>query len=317
MAMSDYLFATADDCRQCLAHRPTFVETSVGMIEYADRGEGPVLLSAHGSPGGYDQGLAMVEVFRKNGYRIISPSRPGYLGTDASLGESVEAQGDALAALLEALEIDSVVAMGTSGGGPPTYQFAERHPDKVRALIEIDSVSLKYDIAKDLSAITKAIYLSNAGAWFIRFMMKHFPESVIKQFLETESSLEHHEIGLRVKAIMRDDDRFAFINTLFTTMYRDWPKRKLGFMTDMKAMNVHDRLPLSNISCPSLIMHGENDADLPETHSRYACEAIRGAEFYSIRGGSHVGFWMADSAHDAQAYALDWLRQLEERSPEP
>lgn len=93
MAMSDYLFATADDCRQCLAHRPTFVETSVGVIEYADRGEGPVLLSAHGSPGGYDQGLAMVEVFRKNGYRIISPSRPGYLALMPVLGNQSRLRG--------------------------------------------------------------------------------------------------------------------------------------------------------------------------------------------------------------------------------
>ena len=305
--MSNYSFVTAADCRKCLTYPSKTIETSIGSIEYADRGEGPVLLSAHGSPGGYDQGLAMAEVFRKNGYRIISPSRPGYLGSDVSLGESVEAQGDALAALLEALDIPHAIALGTSGGGPPTYQLAERHPDKVKALIEIDSITLKYDISKDLSKVSEFIYLSNVGVWLSTFLMKHFPKSVIKQFLETESSLDQHEIGERVKEIMNDDDRFAFINTLFATMYRNWSERKHGFENDMKTMNVHEKLPLSNIACPSLIMHGENDADLPDTHSKYACSTIETSELYYIMGGSHVGFWLADSARESQTYALNWL----------
>jgi len=303
-------FVTAQDSQECLNYSSKIIKTSVGEIEYADRGDGPVLLSAHGSPGGYDQGLAMAEIFRKNGYRVISPSRPGYLRTNVKLGESVEAQGDALAALINALEIPYVIALGTSGGGPPTYQLAERHPDKVKALIQIDSISLKYDINKDLSKVTEMIYLSNVGIWFSKFLIKHFPKSVIKEFLETESSLDEHEIGKRVKEIMNDDDRYKFFKTLFNTMYSKWSERKNGFKNDMKIFNVHEKLPLSNINCPSLIMHGENDSDLPDTHSKYASSAIKNSELYYIKGGSHVGFWMADSAKETQVYTLNWLKKI-------
>jgi len=58
-------FVTAQDSQECLNYSSKIIKTSVGEIEYADRGDGPVLLSAHGSPGGYDQGLAMAEIFRK------------------------------------------------------------------------------------------------------------------------------------------------------------------------------------------------------------------------------------------------------------
>ena len=54
-------------------------ETSAGPIEYADNGAGTPLLSIHGAGGGYDQGLANVADLVGNDFRVIAPSRFGYL----------------------------------------------------------------------------------------------------------------------------------------------------------------------------------------------------------------------------------------------
>jgi pimeloyl-ACP methyl ester carboxylesterase len=98
-------------------------------------------LVAHGGPGGYDQALVVGELFRKNGFQIVAPSRPGYLETPLDFGKTAEEQGDLMAALLDALRIPSAVMIGVSGGGPASYQLAQRHPEKVGALVVIDGIA--------------------------------------------------------------------------------------------------------------------------------------------------------------------------------
>jgi len=200
---------TAEEYQECLTYPSRTIETSVGPIEYADRGEGPVLLSVHGGPGGYDQGLGIGEVFRKVGFRIVAVSRPGYLGTPLDVGKTAEAQGDALAAFMDAMHLSKVAAVGCSAGGPPSYQLAERHPDRVAALIEIDSLSIKFVISEnlELSKLQETLYFSKFGFWLVDYFMHHFPAAVIKNFLQTSISLDKHELGKRVKEIVGDEDK--------------------------------------------------------------------------------------------------------------
>lgn len=53
----------------------------VGPIEYAETGAGIPLLSIHGAGGGFDQGLANAAELVGGGFRIVAPSRFGYLRT--------------------------------------------------------------------------------------------------------------------------------------------------------------------------------------------------------------------------------------------
>ncbi|MFX8418052.1 hypothetical protein ABTL59_19245, partial [Acinetobacter baumannii] len=76
--------------------------TSVGPVEYAEKGphDGAALLSIHGAGGGWDQGLANIAGLVSNAYRVIAPSRFGYLGTPVPTDTSPARQADAHAALL-------------------------------------------------------------------------------------------------------------------------------------------------------------------------------------------------------------------------
>src|SRR5689334_11595528 len=57
----------------------TIAATKAGPIEYAEQGEGEPLLVVHGAGGGYDQGLLLARDLG-DGFRVIAPSRFGYLG---------------------------------------------------------------------------------------------------------------------------------------------------------------------------------------------------------------------------------------------
>lgn len=304
--MSEIRYPTPTEIAACLTHPPQVVETAAGPMEYAERGQGPPLLSVHGGPGGCDQGLGLGEFFRVNGFKIIAPSRPGYLGTPIATGRTPEEQADALAALLDALKIDKCPAIGASAGGPSTYLLAARHPDRVSCLLEVDSVCLSYK--PDVSPLEEKLFISKAGLWLVGFFMAHFPESMVKSFLKAESTLDRHEIAVRAKEILQDEAKFALVKLLMATMSDRVLERQDGLHNDLEQFAAITQLDLAPITCPTLIFHGTMDKDVPPRHGEYAKATIAGSEMYWIDGGSHVGFWTAPEAKAAQDYALSWLR---------
>lgn len=309
-ALANEQIVTAGDLRTCLSFPSLTAVTSRGPVEYAVRGEGPVVLVAHGGPGGYDQGLVLGELFRKNGFRVVAPSRPGYLGTPLDCGKTAEEQGDFLAALLDALNIPSAIVIGASGGGPAGYQLAQRHPDKVKALLVIDGISMNYTKADDVSAIEEWMYLSKPGQWLMGYFFKHFPSAVVKSFLHTESTLTGHELGDRVKEIVSDENKFAVIDSLFKTMSERFSERMAGAQNDIAMGSAIDKLPLDRIACPTLVIHGDADNDVPPRDAEYAHGAIAGSRLLWIHRASHIGFWVAPDAYKAQKFSLDWLKGL-------
>ncbi len=113
------------------------IATSFGALEYADVSSGTPLLMIHGTGGGYDQGLGFAAPLIAAGYRIVSPSRFGYLGSDFPPDPSTDNQADALVELLDHLGIERLAVAGGSAGALPAIAFAIRHPDRCKALIAV------------------------------------------------------------------------------------------------------------------------------------------------------------------------------------
>ncbi|MDB3994296.1 alpha/beta hydrolase [Gammaproteobacteria bacterium] len=146
------------------------VETKLGPIEYKMIGDkGPVLMSIHGSPGGYDQNILSSDVFR-----ILILSRPGYLRTPLSVGQTAAEQATAYSELLEVLGIQKVVVMGISGGGPSSMEFAAKFPEKTLGLIAFEAVSYSEDYTnkfpEDESMLNGSDFSMWAGLYYMSFL---------------------------------------------------------------------------------------------------------------------------------------------------
>lgn len=111
------------------------VETRFGRGEYGDAGDGAPVLLVHGAGGGYDQGVFLGGLLLGEGFRLIAPSRFGYLQSQVPEDSSLEAPADALACLLDALGIDRATVVAVSAGGLPGLAFARRYPRKKEARI--------------------------------------------------------------------------------------------------------------------------------------------------------------------------------------
>jgi pimeloyl-ACP methyl ester carboxylesterase len=109
--------------------------TRCGPIEYAEVGQGSPVLLVHGAGGGFDQGLDLGAGLARAGFRVIAPSRFGYLRTPLPADATAEAQADGHACLLDALGVARAAVMGVSAGGPSALQLALRHPERTTALV--------------------------------------------------------------------------------------------------------------------------------------------------------------------------------------
>lgn len=101
----------------------------------------------HGTGGGFDQDLLFTRQLLAEGYRVIAPSRFGYLRSSLPTDPSSIRQADAYVDLLDHLQIDRVAVAGGSAGALSAIAFAVRHPARCAALLPIVPASYTPDAA--------------------------------------------------------------------------------------------------------------------------------------------------------------------------
>jgi pimeloyl-ACP methyl ester carboxylesterase len=290
--------ASAEDYRECLAEVPRTAPTACGPVEYAERGLGEPMLSVHGTLGGWDQGLVAAEPLRVNGFRIIAPSRPGYLGTPLSTGRTFAQQGDALAALLDALRIDRIIVFAVSGGGPAAYELAARHADRVSTLVQVDAVCIPGRIPTVAAQLLARDTLARAQLWLLR----HATRQTLRALFRVASSEPSAVASERAAVLAAIPGRTVPLEATLRASLgaaRRRPGMKNDFTTFTPA-------PLERITCPTLIVHARSDKTAPPANADYAHAHIAGAELYWM-DGSHLAYGL-EAADTAPAYVVNWLR---------
>lgn len=92
-------------------------------------------------------------------------------------------------------------------------------------------------------------------------------------------------------------------------MMDPYSERAQGVRNDFQQGAAMSPLPLADITCPALIVHGTRDALAEFYDGVRAHEHIKGAERYWIEGGDHLAFWLSPDAPTAQASARAFLNQ--------
>ena len=247
----------------------TLADTALGPIEYQCQGEGPALLVAHGSPGGYDQGVAFAKLLRSGKHTSIAISRPGYLRTPLSSGCTPEEQADLYMALLDTLGISQATMIGISGGGPSALQFALRHPERCQALVMISGVTQHYSEDEFLAAMPPPL------RWLKRLYGKLLTSDPV--------------IFLLLPFAQLLPKTFASVDMLHSVMF--YSLRQLGYKNDLAQFEKITSYPFERITAPIFILHGTSDNDVAFEHAEHLAERAPHAKLYVIKGGSHMAFF--------------------------
>jgi pimeloyl-ACP methyl ester carboxylesterase len=271
--------------------------TRLGPVEYDLAGEGgPVVLSVHAGLGGADQGRLFADWLGADGYRILSPSRPGYLATPADHGRTPDEQADLLVALLDELGIDRVGVFAVSAGAPVAYALAIRHPDRVWGLVAVAGTSRPKPPGRPADPV-RAAFLDTVGQKLVRLTALLSPRTLVSATLDETSTATEEEKAARADRILGAPAVLDLFTAMVDTTF-PYPDRRAGTALDAELATVAPAL--ERIAVPTLVVHGTADGDVPFADGQHAAATIPGAEHLWTADEDHLGFWLGPSAAAAQ-----------------
>lgn len=279
------------------------VDTACGPVEFARRGEAPYVVIFHGTPQGHHASF-LGESFEAAGFGTLTPSRPGYLRTPLETGRTFREQADAVAALLDVLSIDMVAAYAVSGGGPSGIEFAAAQGDRVEALILEVAISQTY--APQVSGLAVRVVSSPVFDWIQRNALSRFPRLALAQMLKFESTLNAAERARVARDILKTPSKLDYLGR-FLAGTPPMGLLRAGFVNDLEQFAAIKQLPLASVRCPTLVVHGTLDGDVPFSHGEHAARGIPGAEFHRVEGGWHL-LALGDAAEDHTRAEVDFVR---------
>jgi 3-oxoadipate enol-lactonase len=195
-------------------------------------------------------------------YRVITWDERGHGGTRATGPFSYWDSASDLLGLLDHLGIEQAVLGGMSQGGFISLRAALLAPDRVRALILIDTQAGLEDPA------SVPLFEEMERIW-----REHGPEPVREVVASTILGPPGGAVG-------------------YTTWYAKWDKLDIDEMRfPFRCLLDRDDITgrLGEISCPALILHGTADAAIPMQRAEAVRAGLAGpVTLVQVEGGTHA-----------------------------
>lgn len=271
-----------NDIEEAYAHLDSIerqvIETKCGSIEVVVQGQGQSVLLSHGIAGGVDQGLGLVKSYLGDEYKVIIPSRFGYLGTPMPSNATPASQADAFACLLDSLNMNRITVVANSAGGTSALQMALRHPERVQALILISSAAPT--VRKPITLPPKPVIQFVFSSDFLMWLITTHLQSVMRPAVGVPNGYQ------------LSDSEQAIVSNVIRSVLPIRP-RTAGFMFDMFISNTDmDRHPeeysVEKIQVPTLIIHALDDPLAKYENAAALAARIPNVELFSVRSGGHL-----------------------------
>jgi 3-oxoadipate enol-lactonase len=257
------------------------------LLSYADEGPGPAVVLLHG----YPLSRAMwAEQIPSLGaiYRVIAPDLRGHGNSPAPEGiYTIDEMADDVIETLDRLHIpEQVVLGGLSMGGYVALSIILRYPERVRALLLIDTQAGadSTEAAAGREVTAKAVLEANSAAPIVDGMIARLFSPVFR------------------------DHRPEKVEPLRTVMAQTTPRGIAGALRGM-AKRPDRRADLAKIAVPTLVLVGEVDVITPPAVAKSLAEAIPGAQLDVIPGAGHMAPYENPSV--ANTVILRFLQSLE------
>jgi pimeloyl-ACP methyl ester carboxylesterase len=249
-------------------------KTSMGMVETALIGQESTVLISHGSGGGYDMGLWLAHLIGGQ-FQYIAPSRFGYLRSPLPPNPAPETQADTYAALLDTLNVRSVIIIGLSAGGASALQFALRHPGRCSGLVMLSAASRP---VPPLSPVLRTIYPLMLRSDFIPWLFYLLAPHAVFQ-----ANGISHALLARIRP---DQEKMRLLDALYHTTFPSTLRRE-GMINDLNQLTVLPSYPIGQITVPALVVHAINDPIIPFEAGEYSAHTIPNSQFLSLDDGGH------------------------------
>ncbi|WP_170168838.1 alpha/beta fold hydrolase [Rhodovulum iodosum] len=272
--------ATMAGAEARIARRSSVIPTGAGPLEYAVAGDGPAtMMMIHGTGGGFDQGLLFAHGLLEAGFRIVAPSRFGYLRTGFPDDASPARQADVLVDLLDHLGLERIAVAGGSAGALTAAEFALRHPDRCAHLILIvPAANLSGRDPVDFTALQHMAVerVLTSDAWFWGFATLA-PDMLLRTLLATDPAL--------LDRVSPDERRRA---DLIRAGLMPISRKTDGLRNDGHWAGTRTETAFESIAVPTLILSCEDDLFGTAETARLLADRIPGARLIVYPDGGHI-----------------------------
>lgn len=194
-------------------------------------------------------------------YRVVTPDVFGFGGSQPPRSWTMADMGDALAALLDQLQIGNCTLAGISMGGYISIPFVLVHPQRVDRLI-LAHTRARADLDAEKAARNGMIAtLKKEGK-------ASLPDKMLPRLLAADAS---HEVKKSVRDSIERASERACIHAV--TAMRD---------------RVDQTANLGRITCPTLVITGGADAIIKVEDSERMASAIPAGQIRVIEGAGHL-----------------------------
>jgi pimeloyl-ACP methyl ester carboxylesterase len=256
------------------------------LLAYDDKGPGPVVVLLHGFPLNRTMWSAQ-EASVGSTYRLIVPDLRGHGETAAPDGVYTmhDMAGDVLD-LLDALQIrEPIVLGGLSMGGYVALALMARAPERVRALMLMDTRATadSEEAARNREKLAQLVESTGQAG--------HVVDAMLPKLLSDFTRANRAENVPRVQAMMERTPARALAGAL----------RGMAARPDRTA-------ELARISVPTLVLVGADDAVTPPDEARAMAGALPNARLAIIPEAGHLA--PLENPAAASAAILDFLASL-------
>ncbi len=242
-----------------------YIDTNGVNLYYTDQGNGPeTIVFAHGLLWSHKMFEAQV-AFLKDKYRVIAYDHRGQGQSEAKGPYDMETVAEDGAELIKALGLGSVHFAGLSMGGFVGMRLAARHPELIKSLILLETSSNAEPVEnlpkyKTLNGVVK------------RVGILPFVANQVMPIMFAASWLSNSENGEEIqrwKKVLRSNKKSV-----------SGPVEGV-----ISRKGVEDEL--SKISCPTMIIVGDEDVATKPEKSKFIQMRISGSRLHMISGAGH------------------------------
>lgn len=262
-----------------------FIDNQGARIYWDEQGEGEPVLLIMGL--GYPSAMwYRTRPLLAARYRTIALDNRGVGQSDTPAGPyPIALMASDAAAVLDAGGIESAHVYGVSMGGMIAQEFALQYPKRVRSLI---------------LGCTAA-----GGPQAVR------AEPEVMQLLMLRGNLSPDEAAEAIVPFIYDSATSREPIDEDLAMRKDWFPRPEAYLAQLQGIlswEAYSRL--SQISAPTLVIHGESDRLVPPGNGKLIAERIAGAKLVMLTQASHI--FTTDQPEAAHHAILEFLASLEE-----
>jgi len=287
------------------------VQTSRGIVEYADVGLGVPILYFHGNDVGNDSVVTMEKSLLDDGFRLIAPNRPGYYGSPVTSGRTPSDCADLAAELLAQLRVERAFIIGTSAGGAAACRFAARHPQKSAGLVLQCALSHHF----------------NSGRWMphgVGLLLPLFRHlSIFRPIVrlghrQQARKLARGEFASQCMnkdrfAELRDSPALKSLESLLAASMLRCSQRPDGYENDWASWTGDPWLTPDSVACPTLILHDRADTVVPFAHAEWSHHCIPTAELCALHTAGHL-IWVGQDQEKMRAHRAAFIRRHFDRA---